>query len=754
MNKLENKINTKVIVTLGPATNTLEHVEMLKSKEVDFVRINMSHSSLEDLYYFINLSKEANIPFIVDTEGSQVRSGDLDSQSITFDENDEVLLYEKEMQGNKRGFSIRPLQIIKQLREGDLLYVDFDTLVLRISDVDPQSKGYIKATVISSGALGRNKGIVIDPRINRKFNMPTLSDKDIKAIQMGLDNNVKHVAASFIRNGDAVKYVREIAQNKMAVISKVECQDALENLDEIICESDYLLIDRGDLSKEIPIEKIPFVQKIILDRAKSQNTEVFVATNLLESMILNRKPSRAEVHDIINTIVDGASGLTLAAETAIGKYPIGCVNMLKKIINHSNLIINVNEIREKERKFIIDLESKNYLLDNNISSSLVEPHGGQLVNRYNNKELTSSDLNSLEKIQLTNEQQLDAEQIAIGTYSPIEGFMTKTELESVLDNMLLPNNVIWSIPILLDIDNDVAKNINIGDAVALSNESNEICGIIEVEDIYSFDKEIINEKLYNTNDLSHPGVDLINSLKPVFVGGKITIIKMIKRKYDQYNLTPKQTRRLFDEKNWTKIVGFHTRNVIHRAHEFIQLSAKEKGRCDGIFIHPVVGRKKVGDYSSKLIIKSYEIMQKKYYPDNETVFGVFSTYSRYAGEREAIFTALCRKNYGCSHFIMGRDHTGVGNDKRGTHNISTKLPDLGIEIIHYNTVYYSTKYQKYIEGSNSELTVNQKDRMPISGTKARQMLNEQNAPPSWYMRPEISSMIIESLQANEEVFIE
>ena len=148
-----------------------------------------------------------------------------------------------------------------------------------------------------------------------------------------------------------------------------------------------------------------------------------------------------------------------------------------------------------------------------------------------------------------------------------------------------------------------------------------------------------------------------------------SLFKMFKNEYDKYHLTPKQTRRLFDEKNWVKVVGFHTRNVIHRAHEFIQLSSLEKGKCDGIFIHPVIGMKKTGDYHSSFIIKSYEIMQKEYYPDNKVVFGVFSTYSRYAGEREAIFTALCRKNYGCSAFIIGRDHTGIGRPKNNSWNI-------------------------------------------------------------------------------------
>jgi len=744
----------KIIVTLGPSTNTLEKISMIKSKGVDFVRINMSHSTLDDLEYFIGLAKKANIPFIIDTEGSQVRTGDLSLDSFYFKENDKILLHKNQIVGDNNNISIRPIQILEQLNEGDILYVDFDTLVLRISDTVSIVNGVIEATVISSGLLGKNKGIVIDPQINKIFEIPTLSEKDIEAIKIGLKNDISFVAASFIRNGNAVKYVRHISKEKMKIISKIECLDALVNLDEIITESDYLLIDRGDLSKEIPIEKIPFTQKIILDRANSQNTDVFVATNLLESMISNRKPTRAEVHDIINTIVDGAYGLIMAAETAIGKYPIGCINMLNKIINHSSLVINADEIRNKEKRFVKYLEDKNYLLNNDVSSSLVAPNGGKLVNRVREQSLDKDYLDSLVKIQLTESQQLDLEQIAIGTYSPLEGFMNKTELETVLETMRLPNNTIWPIPTLLDIDKINADKIKEGDIVALFNDSKNFIGTIKVDDKFRYDKKILIEKLYGTDNPLHPGINLINSMQQFFIGGKISLYNKVKRNYDKYNLTPKQTRRLFDEKNWTRVVGFHTRNVIHRAHEFIQLSALEKGNCDGLFIHPVVGKKKPGDYNSNLIIKSYEIMQNNFYTDNKTVFGVFSTYSRYAGEREAVFTAICRKNYGCSHFIVGRDHTGVGGGKNNSHDIFSQFPDLGIEIIKFNPVYYSKDQESYIEENSEKLLDNINEKMTISGSKARQMFNEQIAPPSWYMRPEISNMIIDSLKANEEVFID
>jgi ATP sulfurylase len=712
----------------------------------------MSHSTLQDLKYYIDLSKKVEIPFIIDTEGSQVRTGDLSSDNIIYKENDNIRLYKKSIVGNKKQISLKPWQIINQLQEGDILYVDFDTLVMRVSNISTIKEGFIEATIISSGNLGKNKGVVIDPQVETKYSIPNLTKKDIKAIQLGLEENIGYVAASFMRNIEAVREVKKISNYKMKIISKIECKDALENLNDIISESDYLLIDRGDLSKEIPIEKIPFTQKIILNRANNANKKVFVATNLLESMISNRKPTRAEVNDILNTIVDGAYGLTLAAETAIGNHPIGCINMLNKIIRHSNLVINANEIRNKEKEFVQDLEKNNYLLDEGISSSMIMPHGGKLVNRFSEKKIDRNYLNSLKKIQLNTNQQSDIEQIAIGTYSPLEGFLVRSELESVLDKMRLPNGVIWPLPILLDVDIDKGENIDEGDTVALIDEKNDFVGTIEVKEKYFYDKKILAEKLYGSIDTKHPGNKIINSLKPVFLGGKISLFKMFKNEYDKYHLTPKQARRLFEEKNWVKVAGFHTRNVIHRAHEFIQLSSLEKGKCDGLFIHPVIGKKKTGDYDASFIIKSYEIMQKEYYPDNKVVFGVFSTYSRYAGEREAIFTALCRKNYGCSAFIIGRDHTGVGSPKNNSRNIFSKFPDLGIEIIGYNSVYYSKKTQSHFEESDDSVELDD-EKISISGSEARKMFKNNKLPPSWYMRPKISKMIMKSIKAKESVFL-
>lgn len=741
----------KIIVTLGPSTNTLDKLKLIQKKGIDFVRINMSHSTIKDLKFFINLSKKVGIPFIIDTEGSQVRTGSLEKKIICFQENDIVRLYQKPILGNKKQISLSPGAIISQLEEGDILYIDFDTLVMRITKVSTINKGYIEAQIVSSGNLGSNKGVAIDPRLNKNFQVPILTKKDIQAIKLGLKEGIEYVAASFMRSGQTVRMVKKTCNNKMKVISKIECQDALDNLNEIIHESDFLLIDRGDLSKEIPLEKIPFVQKIILNRASKKNKGVFVATNLLESMISNRKPTRAEVHDVINTIVDGAYGLTLAAETAIGENPISCINMLNKIIEHSSLVIKSDKISNKEKFFVKYLEKEKYLIDHNSSYQNIRPHGGALVNRVlsDSKNLTS--YKKLKKIKLNQFQQLDLEQIAFGVYSPLEGFMTELELKSVINKMRLPNGTLWPLPILLDISDDLAKSLDKGDEIALLNETSEVVGIMKLDDIYKFDKKLLIKKLFNNDDPNHPGIRLIKSLKNFFIGGKILLIKNINRDYNKYFLTPAQTRRLIDEKNWSRVVGFHTRNAIHKAHEFIQIDSLRRASCDGLFIHPAVGIKKQGDYNSEIIIKSYELMQKHYYPSNKIIFGVFSTYSRYLGEREAIFTALCRKNYGCTHFIVGRDHTGVGNDEKNILKILPKLKDLGIKIMYYNKVSFSKKKQVYIEEKEHK-DIKNNDLLSISGTDAREMFKNKKLPPSWYMRTRISKMIMSSINKNKNVF--
>ena len=742
-----NDQKTKIIVTLGPATRTEEDLRKIKARKVDFVRINMSHSSLEDLQYFIDLSKKVGIPFIIDTEGSQIRTGFLEEDKIFIEENQEIKIYNHMIQGNVGQINLKPQGVVHQLERGDILHVDFDSLILRVTDTSTIDKGYIKAKAISAGVLGNNKAVAVDAGMHKKFDLPALSTKDYESIRVGLENNIEHIAASFMRSARFVDEVRKATNNKMKIISKIECIDALENLDEIIEKSDYLLLDRGDLSKEIAIEKIPLTQKIIISKANKAGTGVFVATNFLESMIQNKKPTRAEVNDVINTILDGAYGAALSAETAIGKYPIACINMMNKLIAQAKI--------GKEASDIIDnpVESREYLLNNDLQSGLMEPHGGKLVNRVMKDDPDEQYIYSLPKLELDQDKQMDVEQIAIGTFSPIQGFMGKADLQGVLDNMRLVDGNVWTIPIILDVEKEFADSLDVGTDVALWDEDAPMA-ILHLEEKYEFDKNETNQKLYNTTKEEHPGVRWINKMNPVLVGGKIDLIRRRSSEHKEYELTPRQTRRMFQERGWSKVVGFHTRNVIHRSHEFIQIDAMRRGSCDGLFVHPVIGKKKPGDFHAKYIINAYEQMVKDFYPKDKVVFATYATFSRYAGPREAIFTALCRKNFGCSHFVVGRDHTGVGDfyHPKAAHEIFDKFDDLGIEPVRFDKIFYSNKLNKHVHEAEDE-DHKEEEKMHISGTQAREMFEKGKQPPEWFMRPQISSAILDAIKSKQEVFV-
>ena len=749
---VRNKI--KIIVTLGPATHTEEYLRKIKERGVDFARINMSHSSLDDLRYFIALAKKIGIPFIIDTEGSQVRTGELSSAAVSIDENAAVKIYARPIIGSSREICLRPAGVIEQLEKGDLIHIDFNALVLRVCDASTIAQGYITARSVTSGALGQNKAVVIDSGSRKKLNIAPLSAKDLKSIDLGLQAGIGYLAVSFVRSGEAVDYIKAITQGNMKIISKIECVDALHNLDEIILKSDYLLLDRGDLSKEIPIEKIPLAQKTIINRARNLGKEVFVATNLLETMVTKPRPNRAEVNDVVNTILDGAAGLTLSAETAIGQYPLESINMLNNLIKEAAVIDNFGEINQAREKVAQKLERMNYLSAASLVSSLIAPHGGKLVDGMAKEVPNATYLNSLEKIALNQNLQMDAEQIAIGAFSPLEGFMKRDDLQSVLDKMCLTSGIVWTVPVVLDVSPEQADRIKLGEEAALINEQGEIMATLLVEDKYQIDKTEFNQNMYGTNDLKHPGVRWVNSWQEVLLGGRINLIKRRSSPYKEYELTPRQVRKLFAERGWNKVVGFHTRNVIHRSHEFIQLKALEQAGSDGLFVHPVIGQKKPGDFHTPYIIKSYEKMIDSFYPKHRVVFATFATFSRYAGPREAIFTALCRKNFGCSHFIVGRDHTGVGDfyGPWAAHEIFEKFPDLEIKPIKFGKIFYSRKYQKHIhELDDTEHQAEEK--LDISGTEARNMLKQKQTPPAWFMRPEISNIIIEAIERGEEVFV-
>jgi ATP sulfurylase len=271
-----------------------------------------------------------------------------------------------------------------------------------------------------------------------------------------------------------------------------------------------------------------------------------------------------------------------------------------------------------------------------------------------------------------------------------------------------------------------------------------------LEECYTYDLEQLAGKWFGTTDSNHPGVAGLMRGSSNFLAGKVDLVNHSSRSRNLHELTPAQTRVIFERLQWQRVVGFHTRNVAHRAHEHLQLTALVDHHADGVFIHPVIGPKKTGDFSTDIILKTYQHLIVNHYPQNKVVLGGFATYARYAGPREAVFTALCRKNFGCSHFIVGRDHTGVGDfyPADASQRLFDELGDMVIQPIFFDEVYYCQKCMTHVEQCGHGRDYSQK----ISGTLAREMLSQGQSLPEWYMRPSVSSLILEELKNGGEVF--
>ncbi|MBI5286259.1 MAG: sulfate adenylyltransferase [Deltaproteobacteria bacterium] len=387
--------------------------------------------------------------------------------------------------------------------------------------------------------------------------------------------------------------------------------------------------------------------------------------------------------------------------------------------------------------------------------SLIQPHGGKLVNRIvegKEREALLGKMPNLKRVVLNDREVSDLEMIAIGGFSPLEGFMNREGYHSVMDNMKLTNGLPWTIPITLSVTEEEAKSLKVGEDVALVDRDNTVLGVLHLEDKYPHDKEKEASQVYGTEDLAHPGVAKVFEMGDVLLGGKVSVLNRPKHQgFLEYRLDPVETRGMFKERGWKRVVGFQTRNPIHRAHEYIQKCALET--VDGLLIHPIVGETKGDDIPAHVRMRCYEVLIDNYYPKDRVALVVLPAAMRYAGPKEAIFHAIIRKNYGCTHFIVGRDHAGVGNyyGSFDAHYIFDEFDpaEIGITPMFFDHTFYCKTCEEM--ASYKTCPHDSSHHITLSGTKVREMLREGNIPPREFTRSEVARVLIDAMKRSEGV---
>ena len=383
----------------------------------------------------------------------------------------------------------------------------------------------------------------------------------------------------------------------------------------------------------------------------------------------------------------------------------------------------------------------------------IPPHGGKLIDLLLSPEEAAQETDqaaNLAKVDVGERELSDLEMLAVGALSPLTGFVGERDYHSVLETMHLENGLPWTIPVTLSVDADGAKRIGGASKIALTSNGRAVA-TMDVDQVYQRDREKEAQSVFGTTDVEHPGVAALHAAGDFVVAGPIRVIELPAHDtFSQYRLTPAQTRQSFADRGWNRVVGFQTRNPVHRAHEYLQKCAMEI--VDGLMLHPLVGATKSDDVPADVRMRCYEILFENYYPKDRAMIAVFPAAMRYAGPKEAIWHAIARKNYGCTHFIVGRDHAGVGN-YYGTYDAQKIFdefdPDeLGITPLFFEHSFWCNK----CEGMGSPKTCphGEEDRVSLSGTKVREMLRAGTKPPQEFSRPEVAQILIDAMRGQTD----
>jgi sulfate adenylyltransferase len=372
-------------------------------------------------------------------------------------------------------------------------------------------------------------------------------------------------------------------------------------------------------------------------------------------------------------------------------------------------------------------------------SGLIRPHGGDLVERIGDR---PEGVERLTTVGLTARELSDLDMLASGALSPLAGFMGREDYEHVVEEMRLAGGLPWALPVCLAVP-EVPRS----DRVALADEGGRVLAVLDVEEAYEYDKEREAERCFRTTDEAHPGVARLYAQHDRYLAGTVTVFERLQPSFPELHKDPRDTRALFADRGWKRIVGFQTRNPIHRAHEYLTKCALET--VDGLLVHPLVGETKSDDVPAAVRVQAYRALVERYYPENRVVVSAFPAAMRYAGPREAIWHAICRKNYGCSHFIVGRDHAGVG-DYYGTYDAQLifdefEAHELDIEPMFFEHAFFCRVCDQM--ATPKTCPHGGDDHVFLSGTKVRELLAQGELPPAEFSRPEVAEILIQAYRS-------